>query len=77
MSGVQFSVGQRDFPVLHCVRSGFRAQPAPHTVGTRGSFPQSKEADEKMSSHHHLVQSSRVVELYRRSSIRLNGMTLH
>jgi hypothetical protein len=70
---VRFLVGTRDFSRLYSVQTGSGAWSASYTVGTMALSPglkrQWREADHSL----HLVRGLKMVELYRKSPIRLNG----
>jgi hypothetical protein len=64
-AGVLFLAGARDFSVFCSVQTGSEAHPASYPMGTRGSFPQALRGQGmKLTTYLHLVQWSRIVELY-------------
>jgi hypothetical protein len=57
----------QDFSLLHNIHSSSGAHPASYAMGARSDFPQSKTVGHEADHSPHLVQRSRMVELYLQS----------
>jgi hypothetical protein len=69
--------GARDFSVLYTVQTSFEAHPDSYTMDKGGSFPEGKAARGlKLTVHFHLMQRSKMMELYVHSPIRFYGILL-
>jgi hypothetical protein len=67
-----------DFSLLHRLQAGSEAHPASYPRGTGDSFSGSKEAGGvKLITYLHLIQRSRMMELYLYASIYLHGVVLN
>jgi hypothetical protein len=67
----------QDFSLFHSVQIGFGAHAASYLMVTGDSFPWGKRPGSEADYSPHLVPTSRKVELYLHSPIRLDGIVLN